>query len=67
MGMAGRKKLDRTSMHTRVAPSTPDKLKEIAQKLGYLYDSEGSTGQLLDAIANGDVILIATKSQNNVG
>lgn len=49
-------------MHARVALSTPDKLKEIARKLGYLYADEGSTGQLLDAIANGDIILIATKT-----
>lgn len=51
--MAGRKKLERTNIHARVAPETGDKLKEIAQILGYIYDNEGSTGQLLDAIANG--------------
>lgn len=65
--MAGRKKLERTNMHARVAPSTPDKLKEIAQRLGYTYADEGSTGQLLDAIANGDIILIATKTQDKSG
>ncbi|GET38451.1 hypothetical protein [Microseira wollei] len=56
--MAGRKKLDRTSLHARVAPNTPDKLKEIAFKLGYIYDEQGSTGQLLDAIAEGKIILV---------
>ncbi|MBR8837471.1 MAG: hypothetical protein DSM106950_26530 [Stigonema ocellatum SAG 48.90 = DSM 106950] len=35
--------------NARVAPGTGDKLKEIAQILGYIYDNEGSTGQLLDA------------------
>jgi hypothetical protein len=49
--MAGRKKLDRTNIHARVALGTGDKLKEIAYKLDYVYDNEGSTGQLLDAIA----------------
>jgi hypothetical protein len=49
--MAGRKKLDRTNLHARVAPETGDKLKEIAQALGYIHGDEGSTGQLLDAIA----------------
>ena len=63
--MAGRKKLDRTNLHARVAPGTGDKLKEIAQLLGYIYDNEGSTGQLLDAIANGELILIATKKASN--
>jgi hypothetical protein len=53
-----RKKLDRTTVLARVAPTTPDKVKEIAEKLGYTYAGEGSTGQLLDAIALGKLILI---------
>lgn len=60
--MAGRTKLNRTNIHARVDPGTTDKLKEIAQKLGYIYDDEGSTGQLLDAIAKGDLILISAKT-----
>lgn len=56
--MAGRTKLNRTNIHARVDPATADKLKEIAQKLGYIYDGEGSTGQLLDAIATEKIILI---------
>lgn len=59
--MAGRKKLDRVNLHARVARGTGDKLKEIAYNLGYIYDNEGSTGQLLDAIANGEIILILSK------
>ncbi|WP_414756629.1 hypothetical protein [Anabaena sp. CCY 9910] len=65
--MVGRKKLDRTNIHARVDPKTADKLKEIAQKLGYIYNSEGSTGQLLDAIANGELILISTKTSSKNG
>lgn len=57
--MAGRKKQERTSLHARVSPETPNKIKEIAEKLGYLYDGEGSPGQLLDAIAFGKIILIS--------
>ncbi|MBW4625858.1 MAG: hypothetical protein KME49_10210 [Brasilonema octagenarum HA4186-MV1] len=64
--MVGRKKLDRVNLHARVALGTGNKLKEIAQKLGYIYDKEGSTGQLLDAIANGEIILIATKKSPDV-
>ncbi|WP_193200916.1 hypothetical protein [Nostoc sp. MG11] len=56
--MVGRKKLDRTNIHARVGVETADKLKEIAQKLGYIYNDEGSTGQLLDAIATEKIILI---------
>ncbi|MBW4670844.1 MAG: hypothetical protein KME60_26320 [Cyanomargarita calcarea GSE-NOS-MK-12-04C] len=63
--MAGRKKLDRTNLHARVAPKTGEKLKEIAQALGYIHGGEGSTGQLLDAIALGGIILIATKQSPN--
>lgn len=64
--MAGRKKLDRTNLHARVAPQTGEKLKEIAYLLGYTHAGSGSTGQLLDAIASGELILIATtKSVKN--
>jgi hypothetical protein len=63
--MAGRKKLDRTNLHARVAPETGEKLKQIAQALGYIHGGEGSTGQLLDAIASGEIILIATKKSPN--
>ncbi|NJO62603.1 MAG: hypothetical protein HC836_31560 [Richelia sp. RM2_1_2] len=59
--MAGRKKLDRVSLHARVERGTVDKLKEVAQTLDYIYNDEGSTGQLLDAIANGELILIKSK------
>jgi hypothetical protein len=56
----GRKKLDRDTLLARVAPTTAPKLKEIALKLGYVYNNDGSTGQLLDAIAEGQLILIKT-------
>jgi hypothetical protein len=64
--MVGRKKLERTNLHARVAPGTGDKLKEIAQILGFTHGNEGSTGQLLDAIADGELILIATKNRSYV-
>lgn len=58
----GRKKLDRDNLHARVAPGTAERLKEIAYKLGYVYNDEGSTGQLLDAIASGEIVLTQIKS-----
>jgi hypothetical protein len=54
----GRKKLDRTTVLARVDSGTSDKVKEIAAKLGYIYDGEGSISQVLDAIALGELILI---------
>ncbi|NJL79065.1 MAG: hypothetical protein HC917_09905 [Richelia sp. SM2_1_7] len=63
--MAGRKKLDRVSLHARVERGTVDKLKEVAQTLDYIYNDEGSTGQLLDAIANGELILIKAKNRTD--
>lgn len=62
----GRKKLDRDSLHARVAPDTPDKLKQIAFNLGFIYGDEGSTGQLLDAIASGEVVLISARNFTKV-
>ncbi|MEO0844719.1 MAG: hypothetical protein AAF063_38540 [Cyanobacteria bacterium J06643_5] len=64
--MAGRKKLNRVNLHARVEQGTGDKFKEIAHKLGYTYNNEGSTGQFLDAIASGELILIATKNRNYI-
>ena len=55
----GRKKLERDSLHARVAPGTAEKLKKLAEMLGYVYANEGSIGQLLDAIANGEIILLS--------
>lgn len=57
-----RKKLDRGSLHARVAPETPDKIKQIAFNLGFVYGNEGSTGQLLDAIASGEIALVSAKN-----
>lgn len=53
-----RQKLDRTNLHARVDIKTPESLKKIAYILGYTYDNEGSTGQLLDAIASSEQVLI---------
>lgn len=57
-----RKKLGRSSLHARVAPETPDKIKQIAFNLGFVYDNEGSTRQLLDAIANSEVVSMPAKN-----
>ncbi len=47
----GRPKLERTVLQARVNPDTPEKLKQMALKLGYQWGADGNTGALLDAIA----------------
>lgn len=59
-----RKPENRTSMLSRVDVATPAKIQEIAKALGYIYAGEGSQGALMDAIAQGELILI--KSQKGV-
>jgi hypothetical protein len=59
--------LNRINLHARVDPNTPGRLKEIAAALGYVYDDGGSTGQLLDAIADGSLILIAANKSSKSG
>lgn len=59
-----RPKLNKTRILARVERDTPSKIKNIAEALGYIYDSEGSTGQLLDAIAKGEILLVSTKKPN---
>ncbi len=48
----GRPKLNRTLLQVRVAPDTPEKLKQMALKSGFVWGAEGNTGKLLDAIAS---------------
>jgi glutamyl-tRNA reductase len=55
---------NRVTMLSRVDVHTRDKIQEIAKALGYTYAEEGSQGKLLDAIAQGELILI--KSQKGV-
>lgn len=47
----GRPKLNRTVLQARVNPDTPERLKQMALKLGYQWGAEGNTGAFLDAIA----------------
>lgn len=57
------RKLNRTTVNVRVAADTPEKLKAMAYQLGYIYDGEGATGKLLDAIAlHSDAIVAALQS-----
>jgi hypothetical protein len=56
----GRKKLDRQEFHARVAPETVDRLKNLAASLGYQHGGQGSIAQVLDAVAQGKIILVPT-------
>ncbi|WP_373541292.1 hypothetical protein [Chamaesiphon sp.] len=56
----GRKKLDRQEFHARVAPETVDRLKNLAASLGYQHGGQGSIAQVLDAVAEGRIILVPT-------
>jgi hypothetical protein len=57
----GRKKLDRQEFHARVAPETVDRLKNLAASLGYQHGGQGSIAQVLDAVAQGKIILVPTE------
>lgn len=54
----GRPKQDRIQKHFRVDRSTPKKLNQIAIELGFRYGEGGAIGEMLDAIANKDILLI---------
>jgi hypothetical protein len=61
--MVGRKKLGRTSLRARVAPGTPEAIKALALALGFEYGHDGAIGQLFDAIASGEVLLVQKKAK----
>lgn len=54
----GRKPLDKTALHARVEHTTPTALREQAMKLGYTYGNSGATGEMLDAIAEGRLVVV---------
>jgi hypothetical protein len=53
-----RHKKNKKALNVRVNEPTPQKLKELAMSLGFSYGGEGHTGAFLDAIANGEFILV---------
>jgi hypothetical protein len=59
----GREKLDRVQKHFRVDRNTPEKLNQIAIGLGFKYGKGGAIGELLDAIARGDIALMPQKKR----
>ena len=62
----GRKPLDKTDLHARVEQQTPPALNKKARELGYKYGEGGSTGELLDAIASGRLILVQQEDWEKV-
>lgn len=56
-----RKKLDKVQSHWRVKTTTVDALDQLAKALGYEYGKGGAVGELLDAIADGEVLLVHKK------
>ena len=56
--MAGRKKLDKKRVQARITPGTDKRLQELAVKLGYVYGKGGAIGEMLDAIASEDLVLV---------
>ena len=56
----GRKKLGNVQLGCRVKSGTKKMLVSLALRLGY-----GSASDLLDAIADGDFVLIQKKDQKN--
>jgi hypothetical protein len=58
-----RRKENRTTIKPRVDTDTPLALANIAQTLGYTYNSRPSVSKLLDAIAKGEVLVLKKISE----
>ncbi len=56
-----RAKQDKERLTVRVSPGTSEKLNNIAEIMGYTYGDRGATGELMDAIAQGNILLIPCK------
>lgn len=66
MAKRGRKALDRTDLHARVAPETLPAIREIARNLGYTYGDGAATGELLDDIASGSLVVLPKETWANL-
>ncbi len=64
--MAGRKKLYHISAHFRVDVKTSSELSKLAITFGYIRGKQGAVGQLLDAIAAGELVLIPKESWDKI-
>lgn len=53
-----KKSTSNNTILARVNEDTPSKVQAIAQKLGYTYAKKGSIGKLLNAIAEGKLVLM---------
>lgn len=66
----GRKALNKVQKHFRVNSETVDRLNELAVAMGYIFGRKEdgtpipATGELLDAIGSGEVLLVPSKKQS---
>ncbi len=61
-----RKKLNKVSAHFRIDEETPSELSRIAVTLGYIYGSGGAVGEMLDAIASGELLIIPKENWEKI-
>lgn len=61
-----RKKLHKISSHFRVDEITPNELSRIAVTLGYIYGNGGAVGEMLDAIAKGELLIVPKENWEKV-
>ncbi len=60
-----RRKLDKIQSHWRIKRSTTEALSQIAKALGYEYGESGAAvGEMLDAIADGKILLVQKESES---
>lgn len=59
-----RKKPNKTQLEIRVLPETPERLKKLAEKHGFIYANKGATGAFLDALATNPNLLQPEKPKN---
>ena len=61
-----RSKQRKISSHFRIKRTTAVELSHIAANLGYIYGHGGAVGEMLDAIAKGDLLLIPKENWDKI-
>lgn len=59
-------KKNHVNAHYRVSPETKQTLSDLARQLGYEYGKGGAVGEMLEAIAKGEILLVPRRKPEKV-
>ncbi len=59
-------KKNHVNAHYRISAETKQALSDIARQMGYEYGKGGAVGEMLEAIANGEILLVPRRKPKEI-